>query len=92
MADLEKQVLPPEPSDDLVSLKKKIDGLQILYIVLFVTSLVLIVVNYQTRAASSMHVLWAVTLGGAVITRIGRQSLVAKYNSALAGGRPAPLS
>ncbi len=89
---LEKQVLPPEPGDDLVRLKKKIDVLQILYVILFIGSLVLLVANWQTRAASSMHVMWAVVLGSAVLTRIYRQTVVAKYNSAVAGNRPAPLT
>jgi len=34
----------------------------------------------------------SLTLGGAVVVRLIRQSMVNKYNSALMGGRPAPLT
>ena len=52
----------------------------------------LLIFNWQTHAESSMHVVWAISLGGAVLVRVIRQSMVAKYNSALMGGRPGPLS
>jgi len=89
---LSKQVEDPAQNVQLVAMKKRIDALQILYFVLFAASLVLIVYNYQAHAASSFHVLWAVALGSAVITRLIRQSLVNKYNAILMGGRQAPLS
>jgi hypothetical protein len=89
---LEKQVQDDAPNPELVAMKKKIDAMQIAYFVLFVASLVLLITNWQTHAQSSMHVLWAVTLGGAVLVRVIRQSMVAKYNSALMGGRPGPLT
>ena len=95
MADpgLQRQVEDGAPNPALVSLKRKIDALQLTYLVLFVASLVLLVSNWQTHHAnSSMHVLWAVALGGAVVVRLIRQSLVARYNSLLMGGRPGPLS
>jgi len=78
---------------EMVSLKRKINFLQALYLVLFITSLVLIVVNTQRHAASSAgEYAWAVALGSAVVTRLVRQSLVAKYNTAVMGGRPGPLT
>jgi hypothetical protein len=90
-AGLHKQVESPEPNPALVALKRKIDALQLLYVVLFVASLVLIVAGYRVHTAS-VNVLWAFALGGAVLVRIFRQSLVRKYNAVVTGGRPAPLS
>ena len=94
MADdgLQRQVEDGAPNPQLVSLKKKIDAMQILYVVLFIASLVLLVTNWQTHADSSMHVVWAVSLGGAVLVRVIRQQMVAKYNALLMGGRQGPLS
>jgi hypothetical protein len=93
MADgLSKQVEDPAQNAELVAMKKKIGFLQGLYFVLFVASLVLIVYNWQTHAASSMHILWAFALGGAVIVRLIRQSMVNKYNQVLMGGRQGPLT
>ncbi|HEY0254283.1 MAG TPA: hypothetical protein VGC41_22300 [Kofleriaceae bacterium] len=92
MADgLQRQVEDGAPNPRLVALKRQISALQIAYLVLFVTSLVLIVVNYGARS-SSQNIWWAITLGSAVVIRLIRQSLVAKYNSILVGGRPAPLT
>lgn len=90
---LEKQVMPPpsEGSAELVALKRRIDRLQILYGVLFFTSLVLLVIGFGGMPFYG-HLAWAVTLGGAVITRLTRQSMVARYNRILTGGRPAQLT
>lgn len=95
MADgvLEKQIVPP-PKDgnpELAALKRRIDRLQILYGVLFFTSLVLLVVGFSGMPFYG-HVAWAASLGGAVITRLVRQSMVARYNRTLAGGSPAQLT
>jgi hypothetical protein len=38
------------------------------------------------------HVAWAGTLGGAVITRLTRQSMVRRYNRILTGGGPTLLT
>ena len=94
MADepLQRQVEDSGPNPQLVAMKKRIDAMQILYVVLFIASLVLLISNWQTHAQQSMHVLWAVSLGGAVLVRVIRQGMVSRYNSALMGGRPAPLS
>lgn len=92
MEGLSKQVQDPGQNLELAALKRKIGTLQVVYGVLFGLSLVLIVYNYQAHTAAEMHVLWAVALGGAVITRLIRQSLVNKYNALLMGGRQAPLS
>ena len=73
-------------------MKRKIDGMQKLYVVLFMASLVLLLVNWSQHSPMYMHVIWAASLGGAVITRITRLGMVAKYNSALLGGGPAPLT
>jgi len=89
---LHKQVETPVVDAELLALKRKIDVMQILYAVLFIASLVLLISNWQTHADASMHVLWAVCLGGAVIIRLVRQSMVGKYNSRLMGGRPGPLT
>ena len=90
---LTKQVVPPPPegSAELAALKRKIGVLQGLYFVLFFTSLVLLVIGFRGMAYYG-HVAWAVTLGGAVLTRLTRQSLVNKYNRLLTGGGPAPLT
>jgi hypothetical protein len=89
---LSKQVEDPAQNAELIAMKKKIGFLQGLYFALFIASLVLIVYNYQTHAASSMHILWAFALGGAVVVRLIRQSLVNKYNQILMGGRQGPLT
>jgi len=90
---LEKQIVPPpsEGSAELVALKRRIDRMQVLYAVLFITSLVLLVVGY-TGLPLGGHVAWAASLGGAVIVRLTRQSMVRRYNRALAGGGPVPLT
>lgn len=92
--DLQKQVENPGTGNEaeLAALKKKIDFMQGLYLVLFITSLVVLVINWQGNQPSYMHLIWAGSLGGAVITRLTRQSKVAKYNSLLLGGRPGPLT
>jgi hypothetical protein len=92
--DLQKQVEEPGAGNEaeLSALKKTIDMMQGLYLVLFITSLVVLVINWQGHQPSYMHLLWAGALGGAVITRLVRQSKVAKYNSLLLGGRPGPLT
>jgi hypothetical protein len=74
------------------ALKDRIDMMQKLYLFLFIGSLGILVASYTIGIPPIGHVAWAITLGGAVITRIKRQSMVNKYNAALAGGRPAPLS
>ena len=90
---LEKQVIPPpnEGSAELVALKRKIDGMQVLYAVLFFTSLVLLVIGFSGMPFYG-HVAWAVSLGGAVVTRLVRQSMVRRYNRILTGGAPAQLT
>jgi hypothetical protein len=75
---------------ELASLKSKIDALRILYVILFFGSLGIIVLQY-TAHMGGLTLLWALLLGGAVLTRLTRQSMVNKYNSMLAGGRPAQL-
>lgn len=76
---------------DLEALKKKISVLQALYLVLFLASLVLLVARWTTPLPGASQLVWAVTLGGAVVVRIYRTSLVNKYNAELNRGRSAPL-
>jgi hypothetical protein len=80
---------PPAP--ELAALKKRIDRLQGLYLVLFLTSLAILVASWSIHLPPIGHLAWAVTLGGAVVTRIVRQGLVTKYNAMLMRGPP-PLS
>lgn len=75
---------------ELTSLKSKIDALRILYAVLFFASLVILALQFAGHVAG-LTLIWALCLGGAVATRLARQSMVNKYNALLAGGRPAPL-
>jgi hypothetical protein len=90
---LEKQVVPPpiEGNVELATLKRKIDGLQVLYGVLFITSLVILVIGWRGMPFYG-HVAWAGSLGGAVITRLVRQSMVRRYNRILTGGGPSLLT
>jgi hypothetical protein len=90
---LEKQVVPPpiEGNVELATLKRKIDGLQVLYGVLFFSSLVILVVGWRGMPLYG-HVAWAASLGGAVITRLVRQSMVRRYNRILTGGGPSLLT
>jgi hypothetical protein len=90
---LEKQVVPPpiEGNVELATLKRKIDGLQVLYGVLFFSSLVILVVGWRGMPLYG-HVAWAASLGGAVVTRLVRQSMVRRYNRILTGGGPSLLT
>jgi len=83
------EVLSEHPQ--LARLRKTIGALQVLYFVLFGASLVLIVTNLGMRS-QQQNVLWALALGGAVVTRLVRKSFINKYNSLVTGGRPTPLS
>jgi len=74
---------------ELAALKSKIDVLRVLYAVLFFGSLVILVVQYGAHVAG-LTLPWALLLGGAVATRLVRQSIVAKYNGLLSGGQPTP--
>ena len=77
--------------EEMVALKSKIGTLQILYGVLFGISLVIILLQYTSMGFnSSSTAIWAVTLGGAVCTRLYRTSLVNKYNAELAARAGAP--
>ena len=62
---------------------------------LFGGSLVVIVMQTQkVQFGFNATILWAVLLGGAVVTRLYRQSLVGRYNSILAAreGKKPPLT
>jgi hypothetical protein len=93
MADeeLRKQVEVPVEHPEVAKLRRTIASLQVLYFVLFSASLVLLVVNFGHKSAEQ-HLFWAIALGGAVIVRLIRTSLVNKYNRLVLGDRPAPLT
>lgn len=76
---------------ELAALKAKIDRLQSLYFVLFVSSLVLLVARWVVTLPPISFLAWALTLGGAVACRLYRTSLVNKYNALLTRGAPAPM-
>ncbi len=84
---------PSDPSSpEMRALKGRIEMMQKLYLFLFLGSLGILVASYTVGIPPIGHIAWAITLGGAVIVRIKRQGLVNKYNAALAGGGPAPLT
>ena len=90
---LQKQVMPPptEGSVELATLKRTIDRLQLLYGVLFGGSLMILIVGWGGMPYWA-HLAWGFSLGGAVLTRMKRTSLVNKYNRILTGGGPAQLT
>jgi hypothetical protein len=81
---------PGMPGADLDAMRKKIDALQKLYFVLFVGSLVVLVLRYTVAMPPISFLGWAVLLGGAIATRLYRQSLANKYNQLLFG-RQGPM-
>lgn len=87
-----KQVEDPVQNAELVSLKSKIGTLQVVYGGLFALSLVLLVYEYSVHASSAINIAWALSLGGAVLVRLIRSSMVNKYNRMLMGGRQGPLT
>ena len=67
-------------------LKKTIDALNTLYMVVFGASLVIIVLQaLHAVEGSGWTVVWAITLGSAVLVRMYRTSLVNKYNESSGG-------
>lgn len=94
MPDLERQVVPPpqrETDPELVAMKRTIDRMQLMYVVLFMTSIVLLVLGIRGMPMWG-HVAWGGSLGGAVLTRIIRRNKVSTYNARLLGGGPRLLS
>lgn len=91
-SNLHKEVIPPDADIALAKMKNRIDSLQWVYAILFGTSLIVLLLNFKGGMPSYMHLVWGLSLAGAVVTRLTRQSLVNKYNARLAGGGPAPLS
>jgi len=79
-------------SPELAALKRRIDKLQKLHLTLFLVSLALLVASWAITMPLVGHITWAITLGGSVIARVKRQSLVTQYNEALMRGRPAPIA
>ena len=70
-------------AEELTALKTKTSILQVLYILLFGSSLVILVVQQTQgyRHASDLTLYFALLLGSAVLTRLYRRSLVNKYNN-----------
>jgi DMSO reductase anchor subunit len=68
---------------ELAALKSKISILQVAYVLLFGSSLVILVAQQTSdyRRSPNMTLYFALLLGGAVITRLYRRSLVTKYNN-----------
>lgn len=91
---LNKQVESPHENAELGALKRRIGMLQMLYGVLFGLSLIVLVYQYtdHTHRSSGTTMLWACTLGGAVLVRLIRQGMVNKYNRILMGGQQGPLT
>ena len=78
--------------EELVALKSRIDTLQIVYAALFGASLLIIVLQRTVATFGAATTLgWAMTLGGAVATRLYRTSLINKYNAELAKNANAPI-
>lgn len=71
---------------EIEALKTRIEMLKTLYAVLFGASLAMLVMEWTILGPGLLiKVMWALTLGGAVGTRLYRSSLVNKYNAAIAG-------
>jgi hypothetical protein len=75
---------------ELAALKSKIDTLRIIYAVLFFGSLGVLAMQFVGHVAG-LTIPWIILLGGAVTTRLIRQSMVNRYNTLLANGRPGPM-
>ena len=75
--------VPTAPQEDHVraALQKRTEQLQVQYGVLFVGSLLVLVYNWFGGRTPTSTILWAVLLGGAVVTRLYRSSLVNKLNA-----------
>jgi hypothetical protein len=73
--------------DERDTLKSRIDTLAMVYGVLFAISLVLLGANWLVFGHTPVTtLLWALSLGGAVMTRLYRTSLVNRYNALISGG------
>jgi hypothetical protein len=83
-------------AEELAALKTRISLLQVLYILLFGSSLVIIIIQRTSsyRSASDLTVYFAILLGSAVCTRLYRTSLVNKFNNekAAQAGMPERLT
>lgn len=80
--------------EQLAGMKSRISMLLVAYALLFGASLVIIIMQYSDRRhAGDLTIYWALCLGGAVLTRLYRTSLVNKYNTAIAvkAGQPEQL-
>ena len=75
----------------MVAMKAKIDRLQGLNLVLFLGSLAILATSWVVHLPLIFHLVWALTLGGSIICRVQRQSLVTKYNAMIYGGH-APIA
>ena len=71
--------------DEMTALKSRIASLQTVYFVLFAGSLAMLAFEYMVFRNTLTVVVWVLLLGGAVATRLYRNSLVNKYNAELDG-------
>ena len=70
--------------EEIEGLRRQAANLQIVYVVLFLASLVILVLQWTTIGFGAFTtIIWAATLGSAVLVRIYRSSLVQKLNAAL---------
>ena len=78
----------PPPSDDhqIEALERRAKFLNIQYGVLFVGSMLVLVYNWTGGRTNLTTILWAALLGGAVVTRVYRTSVVNKMNRLIGGG------
>ena len=80
-------------TEEAAKLKSKIATLQTAYVVLFGASLLLLVGRFAANLPPITQLFWALSLGGAVVVRIYRTSLVNKYNAMIrTDGTPGPLA
>ena len=75
--------MPRASSDiDVAALTKRAQFLNVQYGVLFGGSMLLLVYNWMGGRTALTTIAWAACLGGAVVTRVVRTSLVNKINRA----------
>jgi hypothetical protein len=77
---------PPAPVDEAqLALAKRAQFLNLQYAVLFGASMLILVYNIFGGRTMATEIVWAACLGGAVITRVYRTSLVNKLNAQKGG-------
>jgi hypothetical protein len=73
---------------DVEKLSAQIKRLKLVYLILFLSSLAILAVQVNSHSfGGGTTIVWALALGGAVVTRVRRASLVRKYDE-LVWNRP----